>query len=74
MYCASKYANLVLTRLSRFLGSFGAVVAIISLSLGPFAQQIATYKTRSVESDVGAAVPRALNYMGALPGNTSSSK
>lgn len=59
--------------LSRSLGTFGAVVAIVGLALGPFAQQIATYKVRSVKSDVGAVIPRALNYMGALVGNTSSS-
>ncbi|KAF2828242.1 hypothetical protein CC86DRAFT_207108 [Ophiobolus disseminans] len=54
------------------LGTFGAIVAILGLALGPFAQQIATYKVRSVESDVGAIIPRALNYTGALVGNTSS--
>lgn len=56
------------------LGSFGAIVAIVGLALGPFAQQIATYNLRTVESDVGATIPRALNYTGALPGNTSSSQ
>jgi len=60
--------------LLRTLGTFGAVIAIFGLALGPFAQQIATYKVRSVESDVGAIIPRALNYEGALVGNTSSSK
>ncbi|KAI1342817.1 hypothetical protein F5Y15DRAFT_269493 [Xylariaceae sp. FL0016] len=54
-----------------FLGSFGAVVAIIALALGPFAQQIVTYQTRTVESPEGASVNKALNYTGALPGNTS---
>jgi hypothetical protein len=58
----------------RLLGSFGAAIAILALALGPFAQQIAAYKVRSVESDVGAVVPRAFNYTGALPGNTSSSE
>lgn len=58
----------------RILGSFGAIVAIVSLALGPFAQQIATYKIRTVESDIGAAIPRALNFTGALPGNTTISK
>lgn len=59
---------------SSFLGSFGAVIAIVALALGPFAQQIVTYQTRTVESPKGASVNRALNYTGALPGNTSSSK
>ncbi|KNG46544.1 acid phosphatase protein [Stemphylium lycopersici] len=54
------------------LGSFGAIVAIVGLALGPFAQQIATYKIRSVESNIGAVIPRALNYTGALPGDTST--
>ncbi|KAK7750079.1 hypothetical protein SLS62_007947 [Diatrype stigma] len=55
-----------------FLGSFGAVIAIVALALGPFAQQIVTYQARTVESTEGASVSRALNYTGALPGNTSS--
>jgi hypothetical protein len=57
----------------RYLGSFGAIVAVLALALGPFAQQVATYKVRSVESDIGAIIPRALNFTGALKGNTSSS-
>jgi hypothetical protein len=44
------------------------------MALGPFAQQLATYKTRNVESGIGAAIPRAINYTGALMGNSSSSK
>ncbi|KAI5917302.1 hypothetical protein F4810DRAFT_716606 [Camillea tinctor] len=55
-----------------YLGSFGAVVAITALGLSPFAQQVVTYQTRTVESPEGASVNRALNYTGALPGNTSS--
>ncbi|EAT82767.1 hypothetical protein HBI56_066240 [Parastagonospora nodorum] len=54
------------------LGTFGAIIAVVGLALGPFAQQIATYKVRDVESDIGAIIPRALNYTGALVGNTSS--
>ncbi|KAH9893042.1 hypothetical protein F4778DRAFT_749388 [Xylariomycetidae sp. FL2044] len=53
------------------LGSFGATIAIVALALGPFAQQIVTYQTRSVESLEGAQVNRALNYTGALKGTTS---
>jgi hypothetical protein len=60
--------------LARYLGSFGAIIAVVGLALGPFAQQIATYKVRHVESNIGAIVPRALNYTGALVGNTSSSQ
>ncbi|CAN9327999.1 unnamed protein product [Alternaria sp. RS040] len=55
-----------------FLGSFGATVAVVALALGPFSQQIATYKVRSVESDIGATIPRALNFTPALAGNTST--
>jgi hypothetical protein len=47
---------------------------VVGLALGPFAQQIATYKVRHVESNIGAMVPRALTYTGALVGNTSSSQ
>ncbi|KAF2678905.1 hypothetical protein K458DRAFT_315808 [Lentithecium fluviatile CBS 122367] len=64
--------KLLATAKGGVLGSFGAIVAIIGLALGPFAQQIATYKIRNVESDAGAIVPRALNYTGALPGNSST--
>lgn len=63
--------KLLLTARGGLLGSFGAIVAIVSLALGPFSQQIATYKIRMVESDVGATIPRALNFTGALPGNTT---
>ncbi|KAL6159985.1 hypothetical protein ACJBU6_02396 [Exserohilum turcicum] len=63
--------KLLVTARGGILGSFGAIVAIVSLALGPFAQQIATYKIRTVESDIGAAIPRALNFTGALPGNTT---
>jgi hypothetical protein len=59
---------------TRLLGSFGALVAVVALALGPFSQQIATYKIRSVESDVGAIIPRALNFTPALAGNTSTSQ
>ncbi|KAI0423063.1 hypothetical protein F5X98DRAFT_369078 [Xylaria grammica] len=64
--------KLLFTLRGGLLGSFGATVSIIVLLLGPFAQQIATYQTREVESPEGASVSRALNYTGALPGNTSS--
>ncbi|KAI0008729.1 hypothetical protein F4779DRAFT_628306 [Xylariaceae sp. FL0662B] len=64
--------KLLATARGGFLGSFGAIVAIIALALGPFAQQVVTYQSRSVESDEGANVNRALNYTGALPGNNTS--
>lgn len=54
-----------------FYGSFGAVLTIIALTLGPFSQQIASYRSHMVQSEVGAAIPRALNYSGALPGLSS---
>ncbi|KAJ8131056.1 hypothetical protein O1611_g2570 [Lasiodiplodia mahajangana] len=62
------------TRLSNMdiLGSFGATVSITALLLGPFAQQVVTYQTRDVETHQAATVTRALNYTGALPGNSSS--
>ena len=72
---SSKYhCQVANARSARLLGSFGAIVAVVALALGPFSQQIATYKIRSVESDVGAIIPRALNYTGALAGNTSTSQ
>ncbi|EUC37420.1 hypothetical protein COCVIDRAFT_14489 [Bipolaris victoriae FI3] len=64
--------KLLVTGRGGLLGSFGAIVAIVGLALGPFAQQIATYKMRTVESDVGAIIPRAVNYTGALTGNSST--
>ncbi|KAH6648926.1 hypothetical protein BKA67DRAFT_594282 [Truncatella angustata] len=58
---------------SSFLGSFAAVIIIFTLALGPFAQQIVTYRTRSVmiESFGSATVARAVNYTAALPGKTT---
>ncbi|XXH05686.1 hypothetical protein Hte_012121 [Hypoxylon texense] len=64
--------KLLATMRGGWLGSFGAVVAIVALALGPFAQQVVTYESRSVESPEGASINRALNYTGALPGKTSS--
>ncbi|KAG8630718.1 hypothetical protein KVT40_002337 [Elsinoe batatas] len=64
--------KLLVTRRGGFYGSFGAVLAIIALSLGPFAQQISTHRSRMVEVANGAAIPRALNYTGYLPGLSSS--
>ncbi|KAK0615211.1 hypothetical protein B0T17DRAFT_510998 [Bombardia bombarda] len=43
-------------------GSFGAVIMIIALLLNPFAQQMATYPTRTVSSPVGATNYRAASY------------
>ncbi|KAI0432039.1 hypothetical protein F5Y09DRAFT_354396 [Xylaria sp. FL1042] len=64
--------KLLFTFRGGWLGSFGALVSIVVLFLGPFTQQIATYQTREVESLESASVSRALNYTGALPGKTSS--
>ncbi|KAF2219619.1 hypothetical protein BDZ85DRAFT_276095 [Elsinoe ampelina] len=64
--------KLLVKRRGGIYGSFGAVLAIIALSLGPFAQQISTYRSRMVEVANGAAIPRALNYTGYLPGLSSS--
>ncbi|KAI1774778.1 hypothetical protein F4818DRAFT_72840 [Hypoxylon cercidicola] len=64
--------KLLATARGGFLGSFGAVVAVVALALGPFAQQVVTYESRSVENPHGASINRALNYTGALPGKTSS--
>ncbi|KAK6221948.1 hypothetical protein LQW54_001168 [Pestalotiopsis sp. IQ-011] len=66
--------KLLATARGGFLGSFGAIIAIVSLALGPFAQQIITYQTREVMIDNpgSATIARAQNYTGALPGNTSS--
>lgn len=55
-----------------FYGSFGAVLTIIALTLGPFAQQVASYRSHMVQSLNGASIPRALNYTGYLPGLSSS--
>ncbi|KAI1111154.1 hypothetical protein F5Y14DRAFT_426411 [Nemania sp. NC0429] len=63
--------KLLFTLRGGWLGSFGAIVSVIVLFLGPFAQQIVTYQTREVESLENASVSRALNYTGALPGRTS---
>ena len=55
-------------------GSFGAVIFIVALALGPFAQQVATYRSHSIEAPTPAAIPAALNYTGVLPGDGSSSE
>lgn len=59
-----------------FLGSLGAIIAIVTLALGPFAQQIVTYQSRSVliKNPNSAIVARAMNFTGALPGETTPSK
>ncbi|KAF2720316.1 hypothetical protein K431DRAFT_321182 [Polychaeton citri CBS 116435] len=63
---------LVLARGGVF-GSFGAILSILALALGPFAQQMATFRSHMVASaDAAALVPRALNYTGYLPGRSSS--
>ncbi|KUI58971.1 hypothetical protein VP1G_06274 [Cytospora mali] len=49
-------------------GSFGAIAVIVALFVSPFAQQIATYRTLSKETDIGATNFRALNFTMALPG------
>ncbi|KAI0871872.1 hypothetical protein GGS24DRAFT_503389 [Hypoxylon argillaceum] len=64
--------KLLFTLRGGFLGTLGATISIIALLLGPFAQQVVTYQTKNIEFNQGATVSRALNYTGALPGNTSS--
>ncbi|RDW60272.1 hypothetical protein BP5796_11878 [Coleophoma crateriformis] len=54
------------------IGSFGAVITIVALILGPFSQQVATYPTRSAISSRQATIPAAVNYTGVLPGDTST--
>ncbi|CAJ2500252.1 Uu.00g031050.m01.CDS01 [Anthostomella pinea] len=54
-----------------FVRSFGVVIALGALLLGPLAQQVVKYESKAVESLEGASVNRALNYTGALPGTTS---
>ncbi|KAF1991323.1 hypothetical protein K402DRAFT_322720 [Aulographum hederae CBS 113979] len=63
--------KLLVTARGGIFGSFGAVITIVALAIGPFAQQIALYKSRVVEIPGIATVPRALNYTGALPSNIS---
>ncbi|MCJ1360786.1 MAG: hypothetical protein MMC33_010795 [Icmadophila ericetorum] len=55
-----------------FFGSFGALIAIVALALGPFAQQIVTYRNHFVQSGKNATIPTALNYTGVLPGDGSN--
>ncbi|KAI0101346.1 hypothetical protein GGR51DRAFT_334222 [Nemania sp. FL0031] len=64
--------KLLFTIRGGIIGSFGATISIVALLLGPFAQQVVTYQTRDVDTHQPASVTRALNYTGALPGNTSS--
>ncbi|ROV93641.1 hypothetical protein VMCG_08100 [Cytospora schulzeri] len=52
--------------------SRGAIAVIVALFLSPFAQQIATYRTLSKESDIGATNFRAMNFTAALPGLDAS--
>lgn len=63
--------KLLLTLRGGVSGSFGASLTIIALALGSFVQQIASYKLHTVHSTEGAAVPRALKYIGYLPGKSS---
>ncbi|KAK3062447.1 hypothetical protein LTS18_004034, partial [Coniosporium uncinatum] len=64
--------KLLTTARGGIFGSFGAVIAIVALAIGPFAQQIATYRVRTISIPETATIPRALNYTGALLGNSSS--
>jgi len=64
--------KLLITARGGIFGSFGAVIAIVALAIGPFAQQIATYRMRTISIPETAFIPRSLNYTGALPGNSSS--
>jgi len=64
--------KLLATLRGGILGSFGALLAIMALAIGPFAQQIASFRSHTIESPNGASIPRALNYTGYLPGLSSS--
>ncbi|KAF2236905.1 hypothetical protein EV356DRAFT_558030 [Viridothelium virens] len=64
--------KLLATARGGVFGSLGAIIAIVSLALGPFAQQIIEYRMRTVAHPGLANIPRALNYSGALPGDSSS--
>lgn len=64
--------KLLVTLRGGFFGSFGAVLSIVALAIGPFSQQIASYRSHVTTSIEGASVPRALNYTGALHGRSSS--
>lgn len=54
------------------MGSVGALAVVVGLVLSPFAQQIATYKTRMTPTSVNATNWRALSYSFALPGLDAS--
>lgn len=60
--------NMLVARRGGFVGSFGAVVMIVALFLSPFAQQIATFPTRMVETPGGAVNYRTEAYVRALHG------
>ena len=49
------------------------MVTIVALAVGPFAQQVVTYRTRVIQADTIATIPTALNYTGVLPGDSPSS-
>ena len=71
--CQLSNGDLLTDDMSSVLGSSGAIIAIVALALGPFAQQVATYRTRMVLAKEPATIPTALNYTGVLPGKSSSS-
>ncbi|KAK3954431.1 hypothetical protein QBC32DRAFT_336356 [Pseudoneurospora amorphoporcata] len=54
--------NMLVQARGGFAGSFGAVVMIIALFLSPFAQQIATFPTRIVETPHDGGGAGAVNY------------
>ncbi|KAF6830440.1 hypothetical protein CPLU01_07366 [Colletotrichum plurivorum] len=55
-----------------FLGSFGALVAILTLAFSPFAQQIATFHARITDFPEGATNLRSEKYLIALSSQTAS--
>ncbi|KAK3348434.1 hypothetical protein B0H65DRAFT_175644 [Neurospora tetraspora] len=66
--------NMLFRARGGFAGSFGAVVMVIALFLSPFAQQIATFPTRMVETPSGAVNYRTETYGLALHGKESLSQ
>ena len=58
----------------RVLGSFGAVIVIVSLAMSPFAQQIVIYRAREdiATTNSNSSINTALNYTSVLPGDPSS--
>ncbi|GKT65390.1 DUF3176 domain-containing protein [Colletotrichum tofieldiae] len=55
-----------------YLGSFGALIAIMTLAFSPFAQQIATFHAHTTNSTEGATNLRSQQYLIALSSQSAS--